>query len=222
MAKVIFFGDLGSITGKLGGSVFQWSYGGFQIRTKSSPRNPQTSFQQVRRGDFSYLSAQWRSLTEVQRQTFIDGAITPGGGFDLFVSANTNLTLLNQPHISTYIPGAVLDNIALEFVEASDTDLTVQAFTALKIVPADRSLLVAITNPKAPTHVFNSPSDYSPIIAFGPGTDLSAPVSIFAEYTARFGQLDLDKRICMIDTIISTVNGRRGEPGTKCVITELP
>src|SRR5213596_1553841 len=106
MARISFTAIVSEIVGKLAGSVFQSSYGGFQIHGRVSPRNPQSNYQQLRRGMFGFISATWRSLTNTERQTFIDGAVSPGGGFDLYVQSNVNLILVNEPMISAYNTGS--------------------------------------------------------------------------------------------------------------------
>ena len=90
IARISFTAIVAQIVRKLAGSVFQYSYGGFQIRTRVSPRNPQTQYQQLRRGDFGFLSQTWRNLSPTERQTFIDNAGTPPAALNLFVLSNVN------------------------------------------------------------------------------------------------------------------------------------
>ena len=126
MAKVSFSALIEEIVGKLAGSVFQDSYGGFQIRTRVSPRNPQSNFQQLRRGEFGYISALWRTLSPTERQTFIDAAASPSGGLNLFIQSNVNLSLIGEPILSTYPTPTTPVEMPMEIVTYDGTLFTVE------------------------------------------------------------------------------------------------
>src|SRR5215207_1934497 len=102
MARISFTAIVAEINGKLAGSVFQYSYGGYQIHTRVSPNNPQTQYQQLRRMDFGFVAASWRELTSLQRQTWVDGAVTEPEAFNLFVASNINLILAGETMITDY------------------------------------------------------------------------------------------------------------------------
>jgi len=220
MARISFSALVEEITGKLAGSVFQDSYGGFQIRTRVSPRNPQTQYQQLRRGEFGYLSASWRNLTSVQRQTFIDAAATPPGALNLFLQSNINLTLIEEPTITTYVASADPGPMTVVFVDASPTSILIKATGATTVVPAGTKLLIQVTYLKAPTKIFTNPSQYSPVISFDEGTDLAAPTDILTEWQSRYGVLLPDKRLCLKTALIDKSNGLRGADVVNCTNTE--
>lgn len=220
MARISFSALIEEIIGKLGGSVFQDSYGGLQIRTRVSPRNPQTQYQQLRRGEFGYLSGSWRNLTSVQRQTFIDAASTPPAALNLFLKSNINLTLIEEPTIVTYIPSADPGSMTVEFVDASPESMLIRATGGTTVVPAGTKLLVQVTFLKAPTKIFTNPSMYSPVISFDEGTDLSIPTDILSEWQTRYGVLVPDKRVCLKANLIDKTNGLRGADSVSCTITE--
>lgn len=220
MARVSFSAMVYEIVGKLGGSVFQYSYGGYQVHVRNSPRNPQTQYQQLRRGDFGFLSASWRNLTTVQRQTFIDAATSPSAAFNLFVSSNVNLILIEEPIIDTYTPTTTPIVMPVDVVDLSPGTFQIAASTGTTVVPAGSSLLIYSTNLKAPTKIFTNPSQYSPIKVFPAGTDISAPVSIKTEFNSRFGQITADQRLCIKSVLIDTTNGSRGVESFNCTISE--
>ena len=219
MARISFSALVEEIVGKLAGSVFQDSYGGFQIRTRVTPRNPQTTYQQLRRGEFGFLSATWRTLTSIERQTFIDNAASPGAALNLYLQANVNLTLIEEPVITTYVPSADPGTMQLEFIEASPSIMEVIATGSPLVVPAGTKLLVQVTTDKPQTRIFTNPSMYSPIISFDEGTDLSTAVDILAEWQARYGQLRPDKYMCLKTSLIDKSNGRRGADLLNCTNT---
>lgn len=220
MARISFSPLIEEIVGKLAGSVFQDSYGGMQIRTRVSPRNPQTKYQQLRRGQFGYLSSGWRFLTAPQRQTFIDAAITPPAALNLYLQSNINLTLIEEPTITDYIPSSDPGAMPIEFTQAEPGNLFIKATTGPTTVPAGTKLLVQITYQRPPTRIFTNPSQYSPVISFDEGTDLSSPVNVITEWTARYGVFLPDKRLCLKSALIDKSNGLRGEESINCIISE--
>lgn len=220
MARISFTPLVEEIVGKLAGSVFQDSYGGFQVRTRVTPRNPQTNFQQLRRGEFGFLSASWRSLTSVQRQTFIDNAPSPGAALNFFLQANVNLTLINEPTIDTYVPSSDPGSMTVEFVTADPSDMFIQATGATTVVPAGTKLLVQVTYLKGTNKIFTNPSQFSPIVSFDEGTDLAIPTDILSEWQSRYGVMTPDKKLCLKTSLIDKSNGLRGADVINCTITE--
>lgn len=216
MARVSFSSLIEEIVGKLAGSVFQDSYGGYQIRTRVSPKNPQTYLQQLRRGEFAYITGLWRTLTDEQRQSFADAAASPSGAFDLFVSANINVSLIGAPLISTYTTSTAPDVFPVSIVELSPPVFTVLAASALNEVPAGQSLLLYATAEKAPTKIFTNPSQYQPIATFGEGSHFSDPVDIAPYWIDHYGQFTAAKRICLKTVLIDNSNGLRGEESIVC------
>lgn len=222
MARVSFSPLVEEIIGKLAGSVFQDSYGGLQVRTRVSPRNPQSTFQQLRRGEFGFLSASWRGLSPVDRQTFIDNAASPGAALNLFLQANVNLTLVEEPTITTYVPSTDPGTMQIEFDTAETGSLTVKATGSPQVVPAGTKLLLQVTYQKAPTKIFSNPSQYSPVISFDEGTDLTLPVSILTEWQTRYGVMLPEKRFCLSSALIDKSNGHRGATLINCTtVTEM-
>lgn len=220
MARISFSALVEEIVGKLAGSVFQDSYGGYQVRTRVTPKNPQSQYQQLRRGAFGYLSAGWRFLTAPQRQSFIDAALTPPAALNLFLQANINLTLIEVPTITDYVPSADPGTMQIEFDTADPTVMLIKATGATTIVPAGTKLLLQVTYQKAPTKIFTNPSQYSPVISFDEGTDLSIPTDILSAWQVRYGQITVGKRLCLSSAVIDKSNGRRGSTLINCTIID--
>jgi hypothetical protein len=222
MARVNFSALISSITGKLAGSVFQDSYGGFQIRTRVSPRNPQTYYQQLRRGEFGYITQLWRGLTQPERDTWIAGAPSGMSGINFFVQCNVNLTLIEQSLISSFVGGTTPSAFPMTIAALGGGIFTIQASGAVTTVPAGLSVLVFATYEKAPSKIFTNPSQYTPVITYPPATDLSAPVSISAEWINRYGQFTSDQRICIKSVAIEHVSGFRSADTVYCAIETAP
>lgn len=216
MARINFTALIESLTGKLAGSVFQDSYMGFQIRTRVSPRNPQSYYQQLRRGEFAYITQTWRTLTVAQRKSWIDAATSPSGGLNLFIESNINLSLINENLLTSFVPAPTPAYMPLEIVTLGNSIFTVQASGITKQVPLNTKLLLYATYEKGVTKIFTNPSQYSPIASFGAGADFSIPVSIASNWISRYGQFTTNKRICIKSVLLSTMNGMRGLEAIFC------
>lgn len=222
MARVAFTSLIEEITGKLAGSVFQDSYGGFQIRTRVSPRNPQTNYQQLRRGEFGFISSLWRSLDAGERLSFVTAAGTLPAAQDLFIGSNVNLTLVNIPIISTYIPGSVPAAMSVQINSATSLELKIQATGLLTTVPAGTKLLIQATNTRFITGIFLNPSMFSPTIDFDEGTDLSTEINIISAWNSRYGVLNPGLRLCIKAALIDKINGTRGAETIFCINSLVP
>lgn len=218
MSRIQFSSSIEEIIGKLAGSVFQDSYMGIQIRTRVSPTNPQSYFQQLRRGKFAYLTAGWRNLTPTEQGTWITEAGTIPAAFRLYVSCNINLTLIGENPISSFASSAVPDEMPLEISRYETNVIEVTATGALTTVPTDHRLLLFATQEKEATKIFTNPSQYSPIASFAAGTDFSTPVDITTEWVARYGQPTDDKRICIKTALVNITNGLRGDESINCAL----
>jgi hypothetical protein len=222
MARISFAALIESITGKLAGSVFQDSYGGWQIRTRVSPRNPQTNYQQLRRGEFGFISASWRSLSLIERQTFIDAASTPPAALNLFIQANVNLTLIEEPIITTYVPSTAPILMPLQINDLTPLTFIIQASSGTVLVPAGTKLLVYATTDRLATQIFTNPSAYTPLLNFDEGSDLSVPADIISNWNAHYGQLRSNRNVCIKAVLIDKSNGSRGPESIICQISSTP
>src|SRR5690606_26146133 len=83
MAKIKFGMMMTDARGKLGGQVFSKNRGGSYIRTKVTPSNPRSSFQQAIRTLLSGFSQAWSSLTANQRSAW-NGAVSNWSKTDIF------------------------------------------------------------------------------------------------------------------------------------------
>ena len=101
MAKIKFGMMMTDARGKLGGQVFSKNRSGSYVRTKVTPVNPQTSFQQASRFLLGALSQAWSGLTRAQieawnnavnewARTDIFGDLRNPTGKNLFTELNKN------------------------------------------------------------------------------------------------------------------------------------
>lgn len=222
MARISFTSSAEEIIGKLGGNVFQDSYFGIQLRGLSKPRNPQTQLQQLRRGDFRFLSSSWRYLSDADKATWIAEAGTVPGALRLFIGNNINLILAGIPIISTYSPTTAPPSIPLEIVQLNTTSFTVQATGAVTTIPDKKSLIFFATSLQALTHNFINPAEYQPILFFPAGSDLSSPVEVSAYWIDKYGQLIQGKYLCVKSAIVDTTNGNRTDSPENCATVSIP
>lgn len=107
MAKIKFGMMMTDARGKLGGQVFSKNRSGAYVRTKVTPVNPQTTFQQANRASLGALSSNWSALTEAQRsawneaapqweKTNVFGDLTRPTGKNLFTGLN-KVSTINFP-----------------------------------------------------------------------------------------------------------------------------
>lgn len=216
MARISFTSSIAELVGKLAGSVFQYSYGGFQVHTRVVPSNPQTERQQLRRGWFGWFAENWRNLTAIEQGTFITAAGTVPEAFRLFIGANINLYLIDEPTVTTYISSTVPTTMAMDIDLLSPGNFDIIAAGTPSTVPAGTKLLILATAEKVLPKRFTNPSEYSPIVYFDEGTDLSTATSILTEWQALYGVLNGTDRICINSVLIDKSNGNRSADSIIC------
>lgn len=222
MARVSFSSLIAEIVGKLAGSVFQDSYGGFQIRSRVSPRNPQTYFQQLRRGEFGYITQLWRSLSQPQRDTWIAAAPSIGAAFNFFVQSNVNLSLINIAPSPVFISDPAPGNMPIEISSLTTTEFKIFASGFITTVPMDTVLLIFSTSTKEPSKIFTNPSQYSPIKMLPAGSDISSPMDVLSDWESRFGVITAGQRLCVKSALVSTINGSRTDTTPFCSLINIP
>ena len=209
MAKVSLSGFVTSILGKLAGSVFQNSFGGLQVRTRVSPRNPRTLHQQNQRGQFAWFTGSWRNLTSAQRATWIAAAPIPSEAFNLYTSCNLNLAIADQPPITDYTGSAISAQMFFSFDDSNPIALLIHASGLTTTVPANSVLIIYSTPSYPASRAFLNDSNFSPIVTFNEGTDLSGPTSILANFYERWGGMRVTDNISIRAAIVSKINGTR-------------
>jgi hypothetical protein len=216
MARISFTSETEEIIGRLGGNVFQDSYFGIQLRGLAKPRNPQTQLQQLRRGDFGFLSASWRYLTTLERSSWSDAAGTVPAGKRLFIGNNINLILAGFNVITTFVDNTAPVAVPLVIDTLATDSFTVVASGSPSTVPTDQVTILYATDSKEPTLTFTNPAEYQPIHNFSAGTDLSTPAEVISFWNAKYGILVEAKYLCIKSATIDTTNGNRADSAPNC------
>lgn len=97
--------------GKINGHVASKNRSGAYARTKVSPVNPQTTYQQAARNLFTTLSQAWRSLTQAQRNAW-NAAVSDYAKTDVFADLRnpTGKNLFSRLNINLQLAGIAVIN----------------------------------------------------------------------------------------------------------------
>lgn len=156
--KIKYSALVSDMRGKLNGSVASRNRGGSYLRNKTTPVNPQTTFQQQLRSVFGALSSMWRSIGRANQESFIRiaeqhpyndifGDRRTLSGHQMFIKLNQNLHMAG----TTAIEEAVSPQPFPEFTDdiALAVSATTQSFLVGGLEPAGASIgyLVYATPP---------------------------------------------------------------------------
>lgn len=226
MAKVLFTAVVADMRNKLNGTVFSKNRYGSYTRTKVTPVNPQTTAQQNARNMLATFSASWRTLSEAERQSWINAApnfprtdiygnpkILSGNA--LYVSLNTNLANVGAGDIDNAPLPLSIPALALgALTAAAGTPALTAAFTPTP-VPTGFALLIEATPQVGAgiTFVKNRYRTLQVVAAAG-----TSPANLLTAYNAKFGTLVEGMKIFIRARLISTTTGQAGIPVMGSVI----
>lgn len=222
MARISFTSSVEEIIGKYGGNVFQDGYFGIQLRGLSKPRNPQTQLQQLRRGDFRFLSSSWRALTPADQATWLSAAGTAPEALRLFIGSNVNLIIAGQPSITSYSPQTTPGQFDIAIANLSPVQFDIVASGAITTVPADTTLLIYSTDARYQSQAYINPAMYYPLIAFPSGENMNTAHTLLLKWYQQFGIMHLYRRICLKSVLINNISGQRGPEFIICSTVALP
>jgi hypothetical protein len=214
MALVKFSAVVSEARGKEGGVIFSRNTYGSYIKSKVSPTNPQTIYQQTQRGTFTNIAQTWRTLTEVQKASWtllgqqatrvnIFGDQTNYSGFSVFMKCNRNRVLTGQAILTTAptlptIPSLTLTNFTAVAGVASMTVV----FTPTP-VGATNYLAVYITPQILGGRRFVK--NYRRLLNVT--VNAASPLALLTPYNARFGTLVAARYIAVACKIIDGPSG---------------
>lgn len=226
MAKFIsnLFAD---IRGKLNGNVFSKNAYGPIVRNKISPVNPQTTSQSNRRSIMAYLSSSWRSLSDGDRQLWINAA--PGwpvvdqfgntqvlAGNALYIQLNYNAWLAGGTIGAITVPPARGTDYAITgptaAIAAGAGTMTVNIGT----VPTGNKALVYATPPVSQGIMrWKSVSALKRLITTLPAAG-TGNQSIATAYTTLYGSgvLVATKKVYFLVYFVDSTTGQRSAPAT--------
>jgi len=224
MALVKFGMIVTDMRGSLGGHVFTKGRSGAVARTKVTPINPQTSFQQNVRSRLGTVSQTWRTLTEGQRdawnaavdnfiRTNVFGDSVKASGKNLFTLININLINIGQAQVTEPPVPSVLIAPAL-------SSLTINIATNVFNLIIDngaplQSVIVYATAPLSAGVSFVK-SEFRQIGVLAPQT--AGLNDLDGLYRAKFGApIAFQKVFVKVKAIITAT----GEPGVEEIISTI-
>lgn len=165
---------------------------GQYVRTRATPVNPSSTFQGVVRARLSANAANWRGLTDLQREGWVGlgasmsrtdslGQVYTLTGFQAYCSVNNNLAAAGDALVSD-APALVTPPAILTAV-AAVTDATATITFTPDPLTDDRRLFVYASEQRSAGRAFEG--DYRLLQVGAENTD--SPLNIFAAYSARFG-----------------------------------
>jgi hypothetical protein len=223
MSKIKYSALVSDVRNKLNGSVLSKNRFGNYIRNKTTPVNPQTTFQQNARALLSANSQAWAGITEAQRNgwralaqtmpfTDIFGDPKTLTGQMMYVKLNTNLEKMGEAAIAD-APAKE----AIPFVEATLLVATVAGgvITALNMtiapatVPAGFEIAIYATPPVNAGISFVKNQFRFLGVAPAPAVGV---IDLEPLWNARFGSAVAGQRIFVRLALVSSTSGQQGIP----------
>lgn len=179
--------------GKLGGHVFAKNRSGNYMRTKVTPVNPQTTYQQAQRSAFGSLSSGWSGLTPAQRadwngavedfqKTDIFGDLKSPTGKNLYTSLNRNL--LNAGESILTVPPSP-DSIPAISVTSAEANIAGTAWPVVSTEDTTGAFVQAWATPALSAGTSFVKNRLRFLDSFAGGNP--ATIDIWTAYVARFG-----------------------------------
>lgn len=220
MSKVLFTAIVADMRGKLAGTVFAKNKGGNYTRTKTTPTNPQTTFQQAQRAILGNLSSSWRGLTDAQitawnaaaenfPYTDIFGTQRFLSGAQLYVGLNKNLEAAGQTTITDAPTPQELPSIlasAATITAAGTATVTIDPAT----IPADFVLVVYATD-QVPNGISFVKNRFRYLGTF---TVTAGVADINTALVARFGTQIAGTAVTIKVAFLSTISGQLTLPSS--------
>lgn len=213
--------------GKLGGHVASKNRSGAYLRTKVTPSNAQTVFQNAVRAIFTLLSQAWRGLTQGERdawsaavpdyaKTNIFGDLVNPSGSNLFQRLNNNLLSVGEAQITTPpLPDAVGACIITSATNAVGAATMTLVFDGP--VPANTTVKVFATAPMSAGKSFVK-SEYRQIGTM-PAAEAS-PFTVKTLYLAKFGtQGAVGQKIYFKLLPINITTGQAGAASSAAIVS---
>lgn len=211
--------------GKINGSVASKNRAGAYVRTKVTPSNPRSASQSAVRASFSSISSLWRNLTTANRnswneavnnwtKTDVFGDVKTPSGYNLFMRLSTPLlNTFGDVIIANYAPTPVSFPIMSGLLVTGQFDvnnvvtnisLTANVENAGGLNPLEYAVRIYATPVLSNGKSFTK-NDYR-YLKFTEFASLSN--GIFASYSAKFGQLNLDDNVWFKVEIIARATGQ--------------
>ena len=226
MAKVKLSALVSDMRGKLNGSVFARNRGGLYLRTKVTPTNPQTAYQQAARNILGALSQAWKSLTVGERlswtnavtnfqTTDVFGDIKSPSGLNLFVRLNANLGNVGIAQINVAPQPSGAKQVPVFTIAPNGTLAAFDIANGALAVPANTSAVIESTVGVSAGKA-NVNNLYRKIAVVATGGAITA--DFLSDQVAKFGSVVTGQRYSVR---IKYVNDTTGEVSVQVTATAI-
>lgn len=223
MAKIKFGMMMTDARGKLGGQVFSKNRSGAYVRTKVTPVNPQTSFQQANRSLLGNLSSAWSNLNQEQRlawnsqvenwqKTNVFGDLNKPTGKNLFTGLNKVAQNYYPDNVLMLVPPAKVEFLPFSIVSAGFPTTTASGIITLsgsELASQDFRVRATPVLSAGTTYIKNQLRDLTGVLTVN-GTN---QLVFGTAYLARFGDANSTGTIGVEVTPVAE-NGQLGVPAT--------
>jgi len=218
MASIKFGNFIVDARGKVSGNVYSKNKGGAYARTRVKPANPRSSFQSAVRAFFTTNSQAWRALTDVQRQSWIQGVgnfvrknrlgdAHNLSGNSLYQSLNKNLADVAIAPIDVCPSPADVSTVSILTAVADNSSQSL-VITLGAAVPANTSIKVFVSASVSPG--VNSIGTKLRQLTSFPAAHAAA-LTLTTLYTARFGAVgDVGSKIFYKIVPVNETTGQAG------------
>lgn len=218
MAKIKTTAMVSEIRNSVAGTTFSVNGYGAYIRTKVTPTNPQTSYQQAQRQLLGALSSGWRSLTQAQRdawnsavgnfkQTDVFGDAQTLTGQTLYIMLNTNLSNAGEEVLDNPPSPQAIPAIAIAAVSAVVTGHVLTLTIDPVAIPAEHKLFVYAT---APVSAGKSYLKNEMRLIVAGATATAGVVTLTEDYANRFGEFAAGLKIGVGILLVNSISGEAG------------
>ena len=202
MASIKYSALVTGMSGKLNGSVMARNKGGSYVRNKTTPTNPRSTYQQMRRAVFGSVSSAWRGLSQIAIDSWnhiaADYPYTDYWGDQRYLSGHglhqklqTNLSTAGYPLLSLPIlPVAVTEvtSMAINY----DTPSGTLEVTPTVIAGGSPFSYLVFATPSIPDGRSFVKNDYR-LITVAAGTETTIDLS--SDWVERFGGMATANKI---------------------------
>lgn len=227
--KIKFGQGVADGRGKLGGTVFSRNASGAYARNYVKPINPNTVAQQAVRSRFGNIASGFRTLTQAQRESFVNQAVNYPQqdklgntitltGQQLYNKTNMQLSAIGAPDLVTVMPPPMENLPELTVNSSIEVGSLLSIFidavvlvngepTTVASNPAGYAAVVEATRPLSPGYDRLKDSDFKQIAVI-PAGNLNWPASFNPQYAAVFGGLVNGSKIGTRVKLVSVANGQ--------------
>lgn len=223
--KVLTTAIVADLRNKLNGTVFAKNRYGLYARTKVTPVNPQTTYQQQNRSVLGNNSAAWRGLTQDQRNAWIAAApnfpvtdifgnVHILSGQALYVKLNNNLANAGQSAIS--VPPTPVSMPAITLLSIAGTAGTPTLTAAFDATSAGAGFtpLFYATPPIIASKLYVK----NRLRFIGTATISASAADLYSIWNTRFGSLIAGQRVTVNFVVVSNTTGQMSTPSNATAI----